>query len=217
MQLASSLPVRCERELVATLGPSVLGARPVRPEAMRALAQQIVEHWSGRGRALVPVIGLRAGEGRSSLALDLARRLAGLGARTLLVDADLRRPSLHSRLGVANERGLADLLDGRNVRLVPVCENLALLPAGTSREYALELLSRPALLTFMHAAAKPFQAVVIDTPAAARGPDFEMFAALARGAVVLVRPGERARDLYLFGKRLARCAAPPIAALFRAS
>jgi Mrp family chromosome partitioning ATPase len=215
MQLASTLPVRCERQLVATLGPALLGARPVRPEALHALAEQIIEHWSGRGRTLVPVIGLHAGEGRSSLALDLAGRLAGLGARTLLVDADLRRPSLHARLGVANERGLADLLDGRKVQLVPVRENLALLPAGRSREYALELLSRPALLTFMHAAARPFQAVVIDTPAAERGPDFEMFAALARGALVIVRPGERARELALFGKRLARCAAPPIAALFR--
>jgi Mrp family chromosome partitioning ATPase len=184
---------------------------------VHALAQQIMEHWFARGRALVPVTGLRVGEGRSALALDLARRLAGLGARTLLVDADLRRPSLHSRLGVANERGLADVLEGRGARLVPVRENLAMLPAGKSREYALELLSRPALLTFMQAAARPFQAVIIDTPAAARGPDFEMFAALARGALVLVRPGERARDLSAFGKRLARCAARPIAALFRAA
>jgi len=207
------LDIRSERELVAALGPSLLGARPLQREAVRTLAQQLVEHWSGRGRALVPIIGLHAGEGRTSLSVALARTLAALGIRTLLVDADLHRPSVHERLGLANEKGLADLLEGRGVRLATPQPNLAVLPAGRRRESALELLSRPQLRYFLQAAARPFGAVVIDTPAAARGPDFEMFAALAGGAVVVVRRGEDGGVLARLRKRFARCRAQPIAAL----
>jgi Mrp family chromosome partitioning ATPase len=205
------LAVRSESDLIAALGPSHFGARPLQREGVRTLAEQLLEHW----RSLVPVISPRAGEGRTALAIALARKLAALGARTLLVDADLRRPSIHERLGVPNERGLADLLEGRDVRLAPVEANLAVLPAGRSREYPLELLSRPRLRQFFQAAARPFRAVVIDTPAAARGPDFEIFAALAGGALVVVRPGEDARVLSRLARRLAFCRARPITALFR--
>ena len=205
------LAVRSERDLTAALGPSHLGARPLQREAVRALAAQLLEHW----RELIPVVSPRAGEGRTTLAVALARKLAGLGARTLLVDADLRRPSIHERFGLANERGLADLLEGRGVRLAQALANLAVLPAGRSREYPLELLSRPRLREFLRAASGPFRAVVIDTPAAARGPDFEIFAAHARGALVVVRPGEDARVLARLARRLAFCRAKPITALFR--
>jgi Mrp family chromosome partitioning ATPase len=204
--------VRSERDLTAALGPSHFGARPLQREAVRVLAAQLLDHW----RELIPVISPHAGEGRTTLAVALARRLAALGARTLLVDADLRRPSIHERVGIANERGLADLLEGRGVRLAQVQANLAVLPAGRSREYALELLSRPRLRDFLRAASGPFRAVVIDTPAAARGPDFEIFAAHAGGALVVVRPGEDSRVLVRLAKRLAFCKARPITALFRA-
>jgi len=203
--------VRCERDLTAALGPSHFGARPLQREAVRTLAHQLLEHWS----PLVPVVSPHRGEGRTTLAVALARKLAALGARTLLVDASLRRPEIHERFGIANERGLADLLEGRDVRLAPVQPNLALLPAGRSREYSLELLSRPRLRDFLRAAAGPFRAVVIDTPAAALGPDFEIFAAHAHGALVVVRPGEDARVLLRLAKRLAFCKAKPITALFR--
>lgn len=206
--------VRGERELIAAIGDPVLAARPVRPEALDALCKQLLEHWFGAGRVLLPLISLRAGDGRSTLAADLARRFAAMGARTLLVDADLRAPSLHARFGLRNRRGLADLLEGRDVQLAACTENLALLAAGTVRDDPLELLSRLRLRQFFAAAARPFRVVLIDTPAAERGPDLEMFAALARGALIVVRPGENGERLAGLRRRLTRCAAVPVATLF---
>ena len=206
--------VRGERELLAVIGHPVLAARPSRPEALEILCRQLLEHWFGAGRALLPLISLRAGDGRSTLAAELARRFAAMGVRTLLIDADLRAPSLHARFGLPNRRGLADLLEGRDVQLAACNEYLALLAAGAVREDPLELLSRLRLRQFLAAAARPFRVVLIDTPAAERGPDLEMFAALAKGALLVVRPGEDGERLAGLRRRLTRCAAVPVVTVF---
>ena len=206
--------VRGERELLAAIGNSLLAARPSRPEALRALCAQLAQYWFGAGRTLLPLVSLRAGDGRSTLAAELAQRFAAMGERTLLIDADLRSPSLHARFGLPNRRGLADLLDGRDVQLTACRENLVLLAAGAVREDPLELLSRERLRHFLAAAARPFRVVLVDTPAAERGPDLEMFAALASGALLVVRPGEDGTCLAQLRGRLTRCAAVPVATVF---
>ena len=89
--------------------------------------------------------------------------------------------------------------------------------AGAVREDPLELLSRERLRHFLGAAARPFRVVLIDTPAAERGPDLEMFAALAGGALLVVRPGEDAARLARLRRRLTRCAARPVATVFNQS
>ena len=195
-------------------GEPLLAARPLVPEALRALAQQLLAYWFNGRRSLLPVISARAQDGRSSLAAELARTFAAMGQRTLLIDADLRSPSLHSRFSIGNQGGLADFLDGRGVRLASCGDNLAVLAAGNVREDPLELLSRERLRRFLAAAARPFRVVIADTPAASRGPDHEMFSALAGGALVVIRKGEDARRMASLRKRLARCAARPVATVF---
>jgi protein-tyrosine kinase len=217
--LALRLPVhrprvRSERELLAAIGEPLLAARPRRPEALRALSLQLLDHWFNGSRALLPIVSVGARDGRTSLAVDLAEAFAAMGERTLLIDADLRSPSLHERFRLKNEGGLADLLDGRGVRLAACRENLAVLVAGTAREDPLELLSRERLRHFLGATARPFRVVLIDTPAAARGPDLEIFAALAGGALLVVRRGEDAARLARLRRRLTRCRARPVATVF---
>jgi Mrp family chromosome partitioning ATPase len=209
--------VRSERELLAVIGEPLLAARPRRPEALRALGLQLLEHWFNGSRTLLPVVSVGARDGRTSLAVELAQTLAAMGQRTLLIDADFRSPSLHVKYSLQNTGGLADLLDGRDVQLAACRENLAVLVAGTVREDPLELLSRERLRHFLGAAARPFRVVLIDTPAAARGPDLEMFAALAGGALLVVRPGEDAARLARLRRRLTRCAAQPVATVFNQS
>ena len=209
--------VRSERELLDVIGPPLLAARPLRPEALRALSLQLLEHWFNGSRTLLPVISVGARDGRTSLAVELAKTFAAMGERTLLIDADFRSSSLHETFALKNTGGLADLLDGRLVRLAVCKENLAVLVAGAVREDPLELLSRERLRHFLGAAARPFRVVLIDTPAAERGPDLEMFAALAGGALLVVRPGEDAARLARLRRRLTRCAARPVATVFNQS
>ncbi|HEX4928417.1 MAG TPA: hypothetical protein VFV74_10480 [Burkholderiales bacterium] len=205
--------LRHERDLMDALGQPLLAARPSTPGALRALAGQLREHWFV-GQRLLPIVDLGDGEAGAALACELARALAESGEPVLLIDADLRSPGLHERFAVAQGRGLADALDGldsRDFRLVRCAENLALLPAGTGRAHPLELLGRPRLARVLGAAAGPFGAVLVRTSPVSRGPDFEIFAALAGGALVLAAHGAGARQLAAVRGRLARCSARLVA------
>jgi len=92
-------PVRKERDLLPLLGNPLLAARPLQPEALRALARQLDEHWFGAERKLLPVVSAGKGDGRSRVVIQLAERFAQMGARTLVIDANLRSPALHRAFG----------------------------------------------------------------------------------------------------------------------
>jgi Mrp family chromosome partitioning ATPase len=200
MFLVSRKP-RCEKDFVAALGQPILAARPLRVETQVAQAEQLATHWFSR-RRLLPVVSATRGEGRTRFALGLARRLASLGVRTLLVDGDLRAPRLHHAFRLKNDRGLADFLAGREARLAQCGENLAVLVAGRTPSEPLEALASPRLAPLMRASATRFGAIVIDTPAAARGPDLQIFAALAGGALALARQGGDERQLVRLRRHL---------------
>jgi Mrp family chromosome partitioning ATPase len=182
-------PVRSESDFVGTLGQPLLAARPLRFEGLDELCRQLLDHWITPQRRLVPVVSAEPGEGRSALAAELAKRFAAMGEKVLLVDADFRSPSLHRRFGLSNRAGLGDFLAGRGTSIVACGENLGLIVAGSCGD-ALDALSSPRLPAFLVEAGKHFRVVIIDTPAAARGPDLQMPAALAGGALVVARPGE---------------------------
>jgi len=175
---------RSEAELTTALGPALLAPRPL---AVQSLSHQLLAHWFKPGRAVLAVVSPEKGDGRTRLAADLARAFAAMGEPTLLIDADLRSPRLHRAFGLSNRSGLADFLEGRSVRLEHCAENLAVLVAGRSGADPLELLSRERLREFLAAAARHYRVVLVDTPAAARGPDLQLFAAFAGGALVVTR------------------------------
>jgi receptor protein-tyrosine kinase len=144
---------------------------------------------------VLAVVSPEKGDGRTRLAAELARAFARMGEPTLLIDADLRAPRLHRAFGLANRAGLADFLEGRSVRLEHCGENLAVLVAGRTGADPLELLSRERLREFLVTAAKHYRVVLVDTPAAARGPDLQLFAAFAGGALVVTRRATQTKAL----------------------
>lgn len=180
-------PVRTERELIAALGVPLLAARPLQPEALRGLCLQLLEHWFSGDRTLLPVVSAGRKDGRTRLAAQLARGFAALGVRTLLIDADLRSPGQHREFGLPNRRGLSDFLAGRPVQMAACGEHLAVLVAGTARADPVALLGCERLGALLAASGKPFRVVLVDTPAAQCGPDMQIFAALAGGALVAAR------------------------------
>ena len=98
------------RELVAAFAPF----HP-RAEEMRALRTQLLIRWYNpeQGRKSLVVASPEPGEGRSYVAANLAIVFSQLGARTLLVDADLRSPRQHEIFGLPQGHGLSTLLAGR--------------------------------------------------------------------------------------------------------
>lgn len=195
---------RSENELNATLGVPMVAARPLAPQD---LSRQLVAHWFGRGHPVLAVVSATRGDGRTRVAAELARAFAASGEPTLVIDADFRSPALHRAFGLRNRAGLADFLAGGNTQIAHCAENLSVLVAGRSGADPLELLSRPRMQELLAAAAKRYRVILVDTPAASRGPDLQLFAAFAGGALVVVKRPARTVALEHLRDLLTHCRA----------
>jgi len=132
-------------------------------------------------------------EGKSLTVANLALALSGpCGKRVLIVDADLRRPSLHALFGVANDEGLNECLRAPAIACRPtlVAPNLSLLPAGRPDRDPLEVLTSNALHGLLAAQARQFDWVLVDAPPLGAFPDAHLVASAADGVLLVVRAGQ---------------------------
>jgi uncharacterized protein involved in exopolysaccharide biosynthesis/Mrp family chromosome partitioning ATPase len=96
-------------------------------ESLRNLATHLHKKLTSKGQTMVGFTAGDRGEGTSTTALLIAQTLAELGSRVLLIDADLRQPTLHAAVGLANTRGLSNLLSDRDSSIESMIHTL---PSG---------------------------------------------------------------------------------------
>ncbi|MEF8728846.1 MAG: chain length determinant protein tyrosine kinase EpsG [Accumulibacter sp.] len=174
----------------------VAAFRPFSPivEQLRALRSQLMMRWleARPGRRTLAVVSPDTGEGRSFIAANLAVVFSQLGQRTLLVDADLRRPRQHGLFRLPNRHGLSSVLAGRvdvaeAITRIPGMIDLSVLPAGAVPPNPQELLCRPQFADLMAGLQAQHEVVIIDTPAAGESADYQFVAAQSGGALVVAR------------------------------
>jgi capsular exopolysaccharide synthesis family protein len=139
-------------------------------------------------------------EGRSVTAVNLACSLAAKGdKRVVVVDADLRSPSIHQLLGVDNQRGLADYLcGGTMVEMIlqrSRLPNLWALPAGRTPPNAAELVGGKRMDDLISRLRRDFDYVVIDSPPVVSTPDAGAIAPRTDGTILVVRMGRTPREV----------------------
>jgi protein-tyrosine kinase len=199
------------RELVAAFAPF----HP-RTEELRALRTQLLIRWYNpeNGRKALVVASPENGDGRSYTAANLAIVFSQLGARTLLVDADLRKPRQHQVFALPEGQGLSTILSGRTDHKanfpVPGMTRLSVLPAGPLPPNPQELLSRPAFASFMKDLNAIYDVIIIDTPPARHFADVQSVTFRAGDALVVTRKNHSSvattqkviRDLAATGARV---------------
>ncbi len=126
---------------------------------------------SNRGQVppVMLVTSPEMGDGKTVTTCNLAIALARNGLRTLLIDADLRRPNAHALLGTDQSPGLGERLQSTAVHddfsgLETMVEHLSFLPAGTNENPPAELLGTQHMESVLTAAREQFDAVLIDSP-----------------------------------------------------
>jgi protein-tyrosine kinase len=144
-------------------------------EALRSLRTELLLRTRNMGSTgVLALLSPCAGEGRSHLAAELAIAFAQLGRRTLLVDADMRRPHQHVLFGAENDRGLAQALVDTgpiHMRGIEGLQQMALLTSGALPRNPLELLSGHRFERLIAEWRRNFEFVIFDTPPAAESSD----------------------------------------------
>lgn len=134
------------------------------------------------------------GEGKSTTAVNFAVMLAQQGQRVLLVDSDLRRPSLHRALDLLREPGLTNLLVGdasvREAIRPNVLPNLDVLPSGPFPPNPSELLNSKAMVRLLEELQGRYSQVIVDSPPVLAVTDAAVLATHTDGAVLVLRSGE---------------------------
>lgn len=148
---------------------------------------------SGVPRCLL-VTSATPSEGKSTTALTLAKNFAQLGKRVLIIDGDLRNPSLHRSLGKPNEAGLSNYLAGASkateVILATDVPGLMYMPTGPLPPNPAELLMGPKMVSLVSIASEKFDQVIIDGPPVMGLADAPILANLAHGTLLVVEAGE---------------------------
>lgn len=148
---------------------------------------------SGVPRCLL-VTSATPAEGKSTTALTLAKAFAQLGKRVLVIDGDLRNPSLHRALNKPNEAGLSNYLAGAakatEVILATDIPGLMYMPTGPLPPNPAELLMGPKMVSLVSIASEKFDQVIIDGPPVMGLADAPILANLAHGTLLVVEAGE---------------------------
>lgn len=199
-----------ERGLTTAGGPEQAAAFEAAQAAGRARSSQLSECIRGLRTSLasaaggehrlrtVAVVSASTGEGKSTIALQLARSVRERGTKALLVDGDLRRPTLHERLGLRNVGGLADLLSGEGrmdhelssfLHEAPSAPGLFVLTAGVAPFGGPGLMHTPRMDALLEMLTRRFQTVIFDTPPLLAVSDARVLAQAADQTLLVVRAG----------------------------
>jgi protein-tyrosine kinase len=161
-------------------------------EDLRTLRSRLVVDWMNQTKHnVLAIVSPDEKDGRSWLAANLAVVFAQAGERTLLIDADMRRPRQHELFKLSDSLGLSALLTGRagkeTARRIHPELRLFVVGAGVLPPNPQELLTRPVFEVVINKFAAQFDVVIIDTPAARPSADAQIVAARAGSALVMAR------------------------------
>lgn len=185
-------------ELVIAKHPFSQAAEVVRD--LRSQLLQGVLNPDAVPRRALALVSPDSGDGKTWFAANLAVSLSQLGARTLLIDANLRNPGLHRVFGLDDPKtGLSGILSRRHradvLRPLRELPHLHLLPAGVVPPNPLEILQGRGFSELLARLRSKFTHVIVDTPALGVGADARLIAARSGASVLIGRRHKSRIDL----------------------
>jgi polysaccharide biosynthesis transport protein len=178
-------------------------------ESYRALRTSLLLSSSGAPPKVIMITSALPQEGKTTTSINCAVVLAQKGVRVLLIDADLRRPSIHKTLGMGPGSGLSNVLTGsatleQAITRSSVLPNLSVLPAGTPPPNPAELLASTNMRDVLDQVRGQYDHIVVDTPPALSVTDAVVLSPRADSIVLVIRSGHttkqalrRSRDILM--------------------
>jgi exopolysaccharide transport family protein len=203
-----------KRLVIASSKEAVELITQVRPqsqmaESYRALRTSLLLSNLGAPPKVIMVTSALPQEGKTTTSINCAVVLAQKGIRVLLIDADLRRPSIHKTLGMGPRSGLSNVLTGsatleQAITRSPILPNLNVLPAGTPPPNPAELLASTNMRDMLDQLRGQYDHIVVDTPPTLSVTDAVVLSPRADAIVLVIRSGQttkqalrRSRDILM--------------------
>ncbi len=168
-------------------------------EAFRSIRMSLAHSFNPSGPIVLTISSPAPGDGKSLIASNLALSFAEAGYRTVLVDGDIRRGSLHHTFGIERRPGLVDHLAG-DATLAGILRPathalLSLIPCGSRRHLGPELLGSARMRELMVHLRNTYQVVIVDTPPLGAGIDPFVMSTVTGHLAIVLRAGETDRQL----------------------
>ncbi len=168
-------------------------------EAYRSLATALqFSTDSGLPRSIA-VTSAGPGEGKSTTVLALARHFAQMGLRVLVIDADLRKPSLHAKQNLDNSIGLSNFLTGASLPPEVIQKtdhpNLAFMASGPLPPNAADLLSGTRIFSLVSLGSEVFDLMVFDAPPLLGLADAQLIANATAATIFVVGAGDQRKGM----------------------
>jgi capsular exopolysaccharide synthesis family protein len=177
-------------------------------EAFRQLRTSVLLSTPGHAPKTLVVTSCVPAEGKSTTAINLAVTLAQTGARVLVIDADMRRPTIHSSFGILNERGLCNILANEMSQAEMLSyvqqeteSGLYVLTSGPVPPNPAELIGSDQMKRLLIELQTSFDHIVIDSPPLASFTDGVLLSAICDGVVLVVHASECSRKVVLRSQR----------------
>lgn len=184
-------------------------ARAPLAEAYRHLRTAVLLSSAGRAPRTLLITSSVPGEGKTTTAVNLALSLAQTGASVLIIDADMRRPRLHSIFDIEKGKGLStilssDLSEAEILSLIEQDESsgLYLLAAGFIPPNPAELISSEQMSRLIQTVETTFAHIIIDSPPIASFTDGVLISSMVDGVILVVHGGKSSRSIVRRSKQL---------------
>jgi capsular exopolysaccharide synthesis family protein len=191
-RILGAIPIvkRARKDWLSPASHVLTEPRSLFVESLRAVWLQIDRSRPGPGKVLL-ITSSVSGEGKSCIAACLARMLALAGHRIVIVDADLRRPTVSRAFGMEKSPGLAEFLAGGkeldDVLQMDGASGTYFIAAGTSIRAPADILQSPRLSQILRELSASFDSVIIDAPPVLAVSDASILAEQANMTMVVVR------------------------------
>jgi capsular exopolysaccharide synthesis family protein len=178
-------------------------------EAYRQLRTSILLSTAGHAPKSLLITSSLPSEGKTTTATNTAISLAQTGAKVLIIDADMRRPRLHSVFNISNTAGLSTILSSEftdadilNVIKQDERTKLNLLTSGPIPPNPAELIGSEQMANLLKILAKHFTHVVVDSPPITSFTDGVLIASMVDGVILVVHSGKSSRQVVRRGRQL---------------
>jgi capsular exopolysaccharide synthesis family protein len=180
-------------------------------EAYKSLRTNIQFFSMDKNIRIIAVTSACPGEGKTTVALNLAITLAQSGYKTIMLDCDQRKSRIYKKFGVEHGPGLSNYLmeESKICEVIyqveidsKLRENLYILPAGAKLSYPSELMGSNKMKDFIAVLKKDFEYIIIDTPSLLKVTDARILSQYADGCLLVISAGENSRELIIKAKEL---------------